>query len=232
MALSYLRTLTVLSLTLLSFTLLPSGVGAHPTQNYQNTDITQYHVPLSNGTASLPSPPSQLQLKAITLGRGTQNYTCPANSSAAPTAIGAIATIFDLKELIGLIAGAPADPIISKLPSYLINFSPENIKESPFIHAIGHHYFDGPSPVFDLGPIGFFIGVREAGIAAPPDASKGPWNQGEGAVDWLELCAIEGSRIIQRVYRVDTAGGKAPKSCSGQPSHFEVQYAANYWFFG
>lgn len=51
MALSYIRTLTVLSLTLLS-----SDVGAHPTQRSQDTDISQYHVPLSNG--SFPPFPS------------------------------------------------------------------------------------------------------------------------------------------------------------------------------
>lgn len=37
---------------------------------------------------------------------------------------------------------------------------------------------------------------------------------------------------VREVYRVNTAGGAAPATCVGQKAAFEVQYAAEYWFFG
>lgn len=74
-------------------------------------------------------------------------------------------------------------------------------------------------------------GKRDVAIAAPKCASKGAGNQGDGAVDWLALCGVEGSHGLSFGYRVETAGGKASNSCNGQPEKFEVQYAALYAFF-
>ena len=50
------------------------------------------------------------------------------------------------------------------------------------------------------------------------------------SVAWLKLNAVEGD--YKDVYRVHTAGGMAPKNCAGQKSRFEVQYSAQYWFYG
>lgn len=36
---------------------------------------------------------------------------------------------------------------------------------------------------------------------------------------------------FSQVYRVVTAGGVNPKSCQGMPASFEVEYAAQYWFY-
>lgn len=123
--------------------------------------------------------------------------------------------------------------MINELPKYLINLHLATIEHSP-IPTLGHHYFDAAGvPTFDLGDtIGILKGKRDAGIAAPKKASKGPYGKGKGAVDWLALCAVEGSRGLQMGYRLETAGGKAPKSCKGQPSKIQVQYAAQYWFYG
>ena len=97
---------------------------------------------------------------------------------------------------------------------------------------IGRHHFDASAvPIFDLGQKGFLRGKKAADIAAPANASKGPYGEGHGAVDWLELCAIEGSVKLQRAYRVETAGGKPPHSCEGQPQSIKVDYAAQYWFY-
>ena len=56
--------------------------------------------------------------------------------------------------------------------------------------------------------------------------------QGFGAVDWLQLKAKSGSTELMEAYRVFTAGGKAPSTCEGQPATFEMQYSAEYWFYG
>lgn len=67
-------------------------------------------------------------------------------------------------------------------------------------------------------------------IPAPADANAGP--QGYGAVDWKALGAAAGSTGLGEVYRVETAGGKAPVSCAGfEGSTVLVQYAAMYWFY-
>jgi len=67
---------------------------------------------------------------------------------------------------------------------------------------------------------------------APSDAVVGQGGQGMGAVAWLKLDAKGGDgQVFQEVYRVNTAGGSAPKSCQGQQAAFEVQYAAEYWLF-
>lgn len=68
-------------------------------------------------------------------------------------------------------------------------------------------------------------------IAAPGGANKGPG--GWGAVDWKELVGVEGSVGLTVVWRVETAGGKAPGSCAGVAGGgtIESQYAAMYWFY-
>ncbi len=69
-----------------------------------------------------------------------------------------------------------------------------------------------------------------ADIAAPSGADPGP--QGYGAVDWKALVGGAGSVGLGEVYRVETAGGKAPASCVGVGGEgVQVQYAAMYWFY-
>lgn len=122
--------------------------------------------------------------------------------------------------------------ILNLLPGYLVSFDFATIENSS-IPIIGHHYFDCTGvPTFDLGSIGFLKGHKVDNISAPPNASKGPNDQGDGAVDWLALSSANGSRALGEGYRVETAGGKPPVSCSGQPKDIEVQYAAQYWFYG
>ncbi len=122
--------------------------------------------------------------------------------------------------------------ILNILPGYLVSFDFATIANSS-IPVIGHHYFDGAGvPTFDLGSTGFVRGKKSGDIPAPANACKGPNNQGDGAVDWLALSDAGGSKDLSEAYRVETAGGKAPASCSGQPKDIQVQYAAQYWFYG
>ena len=88
--------------------------------------------------------------------------------------------------------------------------------------------------MFDLSSsgVGVLVASKSGAIAAPSGSSIGPNGVGNGAVDWLSLAAKDGSSGISQAYRVETAGGKAPPTCEGQASHLEVQYAAQYWFYG
>ncbi|KAL8694032.1 MAG: hypothetical protein Q9218_001270 [Villophora microphyllina] len=196
-------------------------------------DLNKFHVPLSNGSASLPSPTAGLSLKAITFGRGTQNYTCKAGSTAAPTAVGARADLFDAAPLLPFLPSPDCQAILNLLPEYLVSFDAA-ILLSASIPTLGKHFFDAAGvPTFDLGTKGLLKAKKIANIAAPATACKGANGKGDGAVDWLALTEAPGSINLKEVYRVETAGGKAPASCGGGPDHdIQVQYAAQYWFFG
>lgn len=178
------------------------------------------HADIHNlGSASLPAP-TGMTLKALTLGRGTQNYTCAPGSTAAPVAIGAVAELLDVTALIPLFPPNEVMKILNELPSYLINYNFEQLENSS-IPACGRHYFTKAGvPTFDLGKKGKLSGKKAAAIAAP----------GGKGVDWLQLTAVDPS-TLKAAYRVQTVKGKAPKSCKGQPAAIEVQYAAQYWFY-
>ena len=68
---------------------------------------------------------------------------------------------------------------------------------------------------------------------APENAVDGQHGDGYGAVKWLKLAAISDTdeNDWQEVYRIRTAGGKPPATCQDLPPTFEVEYAAQYWFF-
>lgn len=129
----------------------------------------------------------------------------------------------------------PADPTANLEPSNLI--------------LAGHHYFSSNgTPTFDmtqtttpgneklatLGPAD--MGITRAKVfsnsTAPSDAPKGENGVGDGAVPWLLLNSTFGTTgDVVSVYRINTAGGKAPADCSSSPAYFSVQYAAEYWFY-
>lgn len=184
------------------------------------------------GTASLPAPNAGLSLKAITLGRGTQNYTCAAGSTAAPVAVGAKADLLDATPLLPLFPSSESQQILNLLPEYLVSFDFATIENSS-IPVLGHHFFDAAGvPTFDLGKDGLLKAKKIANISAPATACKGANGKGNGAVDWLALTEAPGSHGLKEVYRVETAGGKAPASCGGGAArNINVQYAAQYWFF-
>ena len=195
---------------------------------------------LNKATASpeLPDPSSGLKLAHVTLGRGTQNYTCNATSTDKPVAVGAVATLFDAS----CFATADASTF-NALPPQALNFEiTSEVSAAAVVGGlynqsliIGHHFFTNPtSPVFDLrasGGSGLLLGNKAADVPAPSTAVKGVANQGFGAVDWLGLDALAGSVVLKKVFRVVTAGGNPPPTCQGQTASFEVDYAAQYWFY-
>lgn len=195
---------------LLAFFLTTTAL-ALPTNTISSTSTP--NIPL-NG---LPAPDPSLQLKHIALGLGTQNYTC-ANTSTTPLATGALATLYDASLL-----RSPAHAGL--IPSFA---AVANATNSTFgLQTLGRHWFSAAgTPTFDLGSAGFLSAKKIADVVAPE------WSV-EGSVDWLFL-GDDGRGVgwgVQAVYRVETAGGKAPEGCVSV-GDVQVPYAAEYWFYG
>lgn len=91
----------------------------------------------------------------------------------------------------------------------------------------GHHYFNAAgAPMFET-EYGWVQAKGFANSTAPTTSDKG--KNGLGSVPWLKLLGTAGS--WKEIYRVDTAGGVAPKTCADYAGTFEVEYAAVYWFY-
>jgi len=109
------------------------------------------------------------------------------------------------------------------------------IEGAPHVPVLGQHYFNGAGqPTFDLSKsnTGFLVAKKIGDIPAPTNACAGQDGQAYGAVDWLTLTDVGGSQGLNEVYRVETAGGKHPTTCSGTVTYpIQIQYAALYWFY-
>ena len=177
----------------------------------------------------------------MTVGRGTQNYTC-ASAQSAPKLQGAVARLYDTSCL------ARRRPrTLDALPAKLLAFSPEDLGHS----RDGHHFFNAAgTPIFDMSAFGggVFAGALAASVKGPPTAdyytpsqaySRRKRGNGDGrpktlpAINWLRLTPVAGSTEgrFREGFRVVTAGGTAPESCKDQPAHFEVPYATEYCAF-
>ena len=150
--------------------------------------------------------------------------------TSAPVFIGAVATLFDTTPLLAHLSIDEGATILNQLPCFALDFELETLEKIwPFI--LGQHFFNSKNvPIFDLGALGLLEGMKIGDIIAPPSASKGPYNQGNGPVDWLALSAGPGSIELSEAFRVETAGGKL-STCSGVEGFISVQYAAQYWFY-
>lgn len=182
--------------------------------------------------SSLPAIGYGLTLKHILLGRGTQNYTCDTRASS-PTAAGALATLYDVSCL-----AASQDsrslldnvllPALLTLPSNQIeSFLASNL---PAANAGIHYFRDSTTPYFGLNN-GMFIAAGKIADAPAPAGARG--NQNGAAVDWLKLAKkpTEPNGGLQEVYRVVTAGGRAPAKCD-KKGVLTVDYVAQYWMYG
>jgi hypothetical protein len=103
------------------------------------------------------------------------------------------------------------------------------------LDLMGHHFFyDATTPEFNLNTTpdnqaGIVMSKKEGSIVAPSTAAAGEY----GAVPWLYLTHTDGTvGDYKSVYRVDTAAGSPPKTCHKMPAAFQIQYSANYYFFG
>ncbi|KAF2470676.1 uncharacterized protein BDR25DRAFT_162696, partial [Lindgomyces ingoldianus] len=153
---------------------------------------------------TMQAPDEGLSLVLIALGRGTQNYTC-ANETAAPAAIGALAQLFN---------GSCA----------VANNELGSIAEDAA--AIGMHFFvDNTTPDFDIIGLGN-TELKRVETAAAPAATDVPWLR-------LEAQEAGTTSPVKEIYRLNTQGGVAPSSCTGQTAGgvVTVDYEAQYWVY-
>lgn len=219
-----------------------NGPLSPPSCDLSKVNITAYLATIP-GAPSVAAPDSKSKLLQVTIGRGVQNYTCAdSTSSSTPKAIGAVANLYNASCI-----AANYPDVLTLLPPFALqyNTSLDNNGKIMFteVDRCGHHYFNAASaPTFDLNDNNNGLGVLvadgknpETKVAAPASAIKGQAASSSalnGAVAWLKLDAASGTTgNLTEVYRVDTAGGQPPATCSGQPASFSIEYAAQYWFF-
>lgn len=115
--------------------------------------------------------------------------------------------------------------------------SPADSASAAYKDLSGHHFFtDATTPYFDLDTALHQYGAgafkKLNATAAPADASPGQNGKGNGAVAWLKLGAKNSAdQTMKEVYRVNTAGGNPPKTCTGADAAFTVEYSAEYWIY-
>lgn len=196
---------------------------------------------MSQAPTPLPPASAGLTLKHVAIGRGVQNYTCDTtNSTAVPVAIGAVAVLYNASCVVAMYPDLANDlprvalqfnlttedidaavPLTAMQPSNLV------VSGKHFFNSEGTPFFNLDTPILKMGQAGC---AKNSSVPAPQDAAHG--QQGEPAVSWLKLLTKDGSTgDLQEVYRLQTAGGSAPATCKDMPAVFEVQYAAQYWFW-
>lgn len=196
----------------------------------------------NTGPSPLPSPASTLKLKYIGVHLGTQNYTCN-STTGTYFSPGALAQIFDATEYLT----AHPNEIDSISQTYLDHYTALPCSESSSdciesddrcedqanartdhpLPVLGEHYFTSSgTPTFDLynGRGHPFLYGKKLGDIPAPSSSD---------VDWLYLVSngSAANHIISTVYRIETAGGVQPDSCTGSGS-ITVPYAGQYWYYG
>ncbi|KZO96624.1 hypothetical protein CALVIDRAFT_555012 [Calocera viscosa TUFC12733] len=225
----------LLKLAALAFAALPavsaaavpralSGQGTQPHCNISASHLT------TDVPANLSSliPPSSVSLIQVTVGFGTQNYTC---TNGKYVSAGAVAQLFD----ISCVQNVPA---ISCELTQAIHQLEQQASGETFLNLVAaklgggyklaDHYFDTSigtlSPVFNfqVSHGGFVIGKKLVDVPAPVNPAVN--------VDWLQLQGVSGN-AAKYVIREETAGGQPPSSCSVANATLEVAYAAKYWFF-
>lgn len=190
---------------------------------------SKYSINANNHIAAtpLPTPGQGLRLAHVAVGRGTQNYTCTTSSpTETPSAVGAVAKLFN-----ATCSAVRAPAVLADVTTLALSHPvPDNEIAQHLLS--GHHEFtDKGVPLFDLNTDlnkwGYIQAKKNGTSNAPATASKG--SNGLGSVPWLKLINVEGD--YQEVYRLNTAGGVAPKTCEGIQGNFQVEYSAEYWFW-
>ncbi|KIY65377.1 hypothetical protein CYLTODRAFT_424379 [Cylindrobasidium torrendii FP15055 ss-10] len=177
----------------------------------------------------------------VTLGLGTQNYTC--SDEGKYVSSGARAALFDTSCLAAnypdafSVATSTVFEVISQDPEGFVDAFvggdwqqwAENTTyyEDAPVSLVGEHFFiknaDGSiSPRFQVNDE--FVVGKLAQSTPAPDATK--------AVPWLELDGIDGT-LANLFFRTNTQGGVAPTSCDPHVDTEEivVPYVAGYDFY-
>lgn len=189
-------------------------------------DLSKAVMPIA--PTPLPIPSSGLTLAHVAIGRGTQNYTCASSTSAdIPKLQGANATLYNVT-----CYSVRAPSVLASIPAIALTQSIDLSQDVQKYTVSGHHQFTTAGvPLFLLQTAktnyGYVQAKSAANSTAPAGAPAG--ENGLGSVAWLKLAAVEGD--YKEIYRLQTAGGVAPKTCEGQAAKIFVQYAAEYWFW-
>ncbi|KAF1917026.1 hypothetical protein BDU57DRAFT_415924, partial [Ampelomyces quisqualis] len=167
---------------------------------------------ISQPASSLLPPSDDMQLVMVALGKGAQNYTCGANLTAPPSAIGAVAQLFDAS---CAVANAPSAAAMA------LGTMEESAK------SIGAHFFvDSTTPDFDIMGLGNTQATKAQDCDAPSPAAD---------IKWLRLAAkpAASSSSVTQIYRLNTVGGLAPAHCEGlsRGDVVAVEYQAQYWIY-
>ncbi|CAE6450489.1 unnamed protein product [Rhizoctonia solani] len=191
---------------------------ATPTQKVYGCDVSSAQLVLPNSPDI--SVPRGVKPQYITLGVGTQNYTC--SSTGTYASAGAVANLIDIS------------CIYASNPSFFNDAQVYAYEElsawqgalKPYTYTLGKHYFIAQNgtifPKFDFTQTGkgYTVAKKVGDIASPAGSQN---------VDWLELQNTSGT-LARYVFRVVTQGGQPPASCTvGQT--VTVPYTAKYWFF-
>jgi hypothetical protein len=203
----------------------------------------------NSGASPLPEPSGTL--KQVALGVGFQNYTCTAAGTYVQNVspAGAFAHLYDITDSVKKSSGDDITRTAAKafeacLKKIKCSPSPSNgycekcyrMGESALRRqSEGEHFFEqingAQVPNFDMTAVGAYFSGKKGGSAkAPSNAYAGA--NGLGAVDWLYLIPNGSPRThgVSSVYRIQTAGGVAPNSCTPGTT-LQVPYATEYWFY-
>lgn len=212
----------------------PIAIFAAPTKTIKANSVCNLDgltVPIA--PTALPALGEGLHIAHISVGWGTQNYTC-ANSTAKPVQVGALAHLYNVT-----CQAATTDPeIIHTNLDYFYNFIETNAGVRERTLSGLHDFTADGVPRFNLSTpehnYGIVTAKKDAGSDAPKhtptaSAAANPTSSALPDVPWLKLKATGGD--YKEVYRVYTRGGSAPSSCSeSKIGAFEVPYFAVYYF--
>ncbi|KAK0495937.1 hypothetical protein EDD18DRAFT_1074972 [Armillaria luteobubalina] len=194
--------------TLIALSLLIPAFGApYHHEPGKSCDISQAKLVLPQGV-NLP-PPSEPPTH-ITVGVGTQNYTC--SDAGTYTNVGAVASIFDISCLYGTPSFDNIQDTVLAAWEKSDWTSPHDISHE--LTLLGEHYFitnpitgTGISPKWDFTAT---TGNSEAFVVAN-GTGRSPAPTGSQDVDWLSLKKLLGN-LADEVYRTDTRAGQPPAS--------------------
>ncbi|KAI9739251.1 MAG: hypothetical protein M1834_007464 [Cirrosporium novae-zelandiae] len=195
--------------------------------------------PLIGSNVTIVAPTSNLTLKYITLARGTVNYTCSpdvVNSTDAPELLGTNLTLYDVAPLLPYLA---SEDDLHHFPAILVNMTEQAVAEFLNLPVLGYQYFPKIHyAITDLGSHGYMEGKADADyqIITADGNPRGP--DGSVALSWIREYASAGTPSwgVSQTYRVYTAGGEPGLGISceefGETAEFDVQVAAEHWFYG
>lgn len=182
-----------------------------------NCCLIDAKLPLNDTKARLPHPQSTLTLKYITLGRGTERYTCASSNSTrkAPKAVGASTTLFDASCL-----ASASTTLLHQMPA-IIGHSPLGalalmadvlgaITNSTDL-ILGQRYRDRDgAQFFDLRASGsniWMVAERNASASAPRRKDSKTESKD---LAWLRLQSTKGRGIkvgtLQLIELISTSG--------------------------